>query len=362
MILFKKLDRYLLRHFFASLTVVLVSFGLTFIVINAIEELRDFIDNDVPVLQILEYYFYFYGWIIKSFLPMFILMAGLFSISILARRNEILAMKASGRSLYRIALPFLIVVGLFSAGHFYYNEYIFPPWNQKRLEIKNFSIEKRSRSSYTNIDNIFRQIHPGYFYTLQSFNVERQEGSDLKIYLKERNRLRKIITASQLTFRNFQWVALNGVTRYFDSLHGATYTEFDTLVIADIEEKPKDFEKKMGNPDDMGIEELRSYIDLMRRTGGPYFREQIDLQLKYSYPMASFIIVLICIPFASNPRRGGIAVSIAAGAIISLVYFVLFRILQSAGYNDKIPVYVAVWGVNALFLLVGLIAIIKARK
>jgi lipopolysaccharide export LptBFGC system permease protein LptF len=72
--------------------------------------------------------------------------------------------------------------------------------------------------------------------------------------------------------------------------------------------------------------------------------------------------VLLCIPFASNPRRGGIAVSFAAGALVSLSYFVLFRTLQSAGYSEKIPMELAVWGVNGLFLLIGVVSMIKARK
>ena len=72
--------------------------------------------------------------------------------------------------------------------------------------------------------------------------------------------------------------------------------------------------------------------------------------------------MFICIPFASNPRRGGIAISIAAGALFALVYFVLFRVLQSAGYNDKIPEEMAAWGVNGAFLLVGAMLMLKARK
>ena len=114
----KILDRYLLRHFFSSLIVVTIALGMTFIVINAIEQLRHFIDNQVPFFTIVEYYFYFAGWILKSFLPMFILLAILFSVSILARKNELLAMKASGISLYRITITFSLVVLLVSAGHF----------------------------------------------------------------------------------------------------------------------------------------------------------------------------------------------------------------------------------------------------
>ena len=362
MVLTKKLDLYLLKSFFLALMVVTLAVGLTINVINIIEELRDFIDHQVPVLTIIEYYVYFGGWVVKSFLPMFILIASLFSVSILARRNEVLAMKASGLSLYRIALPYLLVVAFLSVGHFYYNEYIFPPANMRRLEIKEFTIEKRSRQAVTNVANIFRQIQPGYFYTIDHFNVERAEGGDVKVYRTGDDKLRTIITAERIQYQNHQWVVFDGAERDFGDSTGERFRTFERMVLSDIEEKPVDFAKRIGDPGDMGIEELRQYIDLMKRTGGPYAREAVDLGVKYAFPMTSFIVVLISIPFASNPRRGGLAVSISVGALISLVYFVLFRVLQSAGYNDKIPKELAIWGVNGLFLLFGIISMVRARK
>ena len=111
---------------------------------------------------------------------MFILIATLFSVSILARHKEVLAMKASGLSLYRMALPYLVVTLLLAAGHFYYNEYIYPPANKRRLEIKQYTIEKHSRASDAQVSNIYRQVRPGYFYTMSRFNADRMEGPDLK--------------------------------------------------------------------------------------------------------------------------------------------------------------------------------------
>ena len=358
----KKLDRYLLSQFFLALLVVTIAIGLTIIVINAVEELRDFIDNDVPFISILEYYVYFGGWVIKSFLPMFVLLALLFSLSMLARKNEILAMKASGLSLYRLSLPFLAVAVLASVGHFYYNEFIFPSANKRRVEIKEFTIENRSRAHTARVSNIYRQIAPGYFYVLGSFNVARKEGTDIKVYRTEKNHLSQIITANKLIYDGFCWLAVDGVERSFTTRVGETYNEFDTLVLADIEEEPDDFARRLGKPEDMGYLELKNYIDLMKRTGVPHVRESVDLEIKLAYPLSTVMVVLLCIPFASNPRRGGIAVSVASGAIISLIYFVLFRTLQSAGYNERIPKELAAWGVNAAFLLLGLIAMIKARK
>ena len=358
----KKLDRYLLTYFFKSFVAVTLSIGLTIIVINMVEELRDFIDHDVSMVQILEYYFYFGGWVIRSFVPMFVLLASLFSISMLARRHEVLAMKACGLSLYRITLPLLIVTLIIALGHFYYNEYIFPDMNKNRLEIKKFTIEKRSRASQTNVRNIYRQISPGSFYTMAQFDVDRQTGKSFKLYRSVENRATEIITASAVVYRDFLWQAVAGNRRIFSDSTGAVFTEFDTLLIPDIDDKPDDLARRLGKPEDMGLEELERYIDLMRRTGGPYKRESVDLKTKYSFPLSSFIVVLICVPFASNPRRAGIAVSIAVGSGIALAYFVLFRMLQSAGWNDKIPEDVAAWGVNGLFFIIGLILMWRAPK
>jgi len=360
--MFKKLDFYILRFFFVTLLVVILAIGLTIIIINMVEELRDFIDHNVPLLSILEYYLYFGGWVIKSFFPVFILLATLFSVSILARKNEILAMKASGISLYRITLPILLVSILLAFFHFNYNEYIYPPANKKRLEIKRFTIEKKSKDALAKIHNIYRQIQPGYFYTITSFNSNRKQGNDFRLYKSEDNQLSQIITSEKIYYQDHVWRLKNVIIRNFDDSTNELFTRQDTMTIFDIKDKPSDFARRIGKPEDMGYDELKRYIELMKRTGGPYVREAIDLRMKFAYPLTSVIVVLISIPFASNPRRGGIAVSFAAGAMLALIYFVLFRMMQSAGYNEKIPEDVAVWGINGLFLLAGIILMLKAKK
>jgi len=358
----KKLDLYLLRHFFISLIVVTLAIGLMIIVINMVEQLKDFIDHDVPLLRVAEYYLYFGGWVVKAFMPMFVMLATLFSVSMLARRLEILAMAGSGRSLYRIALPLFVVGLLISAGHFYYNEYIFPPANKERVEIKEFTIKRHSRRSFTSVRNVYRQISPGKFYTVGKFNVDRMEGVDLKLYETDGKKLTKIILADKVMYLDNYWLARDGFMRIFRGSGGETYINFDSLLLPQIEDVPKDLAKRIGKPEDMSLDELSQYIDLMKRTGGPYLREMIDLKIKYAFPLTSLIVILVCVPFAANPRRGGIAVSFAVGAAIALGYFVLFRVMQSAGYNEKIPQDLAVWGINGLFFVIGITSMIFTRK
>lgn len=362
MVIIKVIDLYLLKKFFITLAVTTVAIGLTITVVNVIDQLRFFIDNDVPLSTILIYYFYFGGWVLKQFLPMFILLTTLFTFSLLGRSNELLAMRASGLSLYRITLPVLIICILLSVGHIYYNEVLYPPVNEKRVRIKEYDIRKQSERSQTHVNNVYRQIAPGHFYTIRDFNVKRREGEDLKIYQKNQNRLSNIITAKKIVFKDNGWEAQDGMVRVFDDTTGETFFEFTSMRITDIKDEPSEFAKPLGKPEDMSYAELHQYIDLMKRTGGPYLHEAIDLKIKIAYPLTSVVVVLLSIPFAANPKRSGIARSFAIGAMISLSYFVLFRVLQSAGYNGKIPEEISVWGVNGLFLVIGIVAMIGARK
>ncbi|MGH8014612.1 MAG: LptF/LptG family permease [Candidatus Zixiibacteriota bacterium] len=358
----KIVDIYLLKRFFAALVVTTLAIGLTIVIINVIDQLRFFIDNDVSLLIILKYYFYFAGWVLKQFLPMFILLATLFSISILARRNEILAMKSLGLSLYRLTIPIFVACVALGAWHFYYSEVLYPPINQKRVRMKEYEIRGQSEMPRTHVNNVYRQIAPGHFYTIRNFNVTRQEGDDIKIYQRIKSSLSNIITAKKVAYVDNGWTAINGTVRIFDDSSRESYIEFDSMRIVDIKDKPADFAKPLGKPEDMSYSQLKEYIDLMKRTGGPYLRESIDLKVKVAFPMTSIVVVLLSIPFAANPRKGGIARSFALGALFSLSYFVLFRVLQSAGYSEKIPENLAVWGVNALFFLFGLAAMAFAKK
>lgn len=368
--LLRVIDRYLLGYFFLSLLVVVLAAGLTIIVVNMVDLLRYFVEKKVPLWTVGEYYFYFSGWILKTFLPMFVMLASLFSISILARRHELMAMKASGMSLYRLMLPLGLVVGLMCVGHFYFNEYLYPEGNRRRLEIKEFAIQNTSRQVFTTARDIRRQISPGYYYTLATLNTIRGEGTDLKIYRTDDRRLLDLITAKKVTYENYRWRAHDGIRRRFDLPDSvrrgpgdsAEFTSFDTLSLPDFADTPGDLAQKLGRPEDQSLDEVNTQIRLMTRAGEPHIREEVERAFRYSFPASSLVILLICVPLASNPRRSGIAASIGIGAMLTLSYFMLFKLATVFGYSGKISPELAAWSVNGIFFVIGVGVLLGARK
>ena len=112
----------------------------------------------------------------------------------------------------------------------------------------------------------------------------------------------------------------------------------------------------------MGYRELADYIQVLKKTGATYTRETVDLKIKLSFPFTSFIVMFICIPLASNPKRSGVAMSFAIASGISLVYFVVFKVTQSLGYSGKLSPDMSAWSINVIFILIGLIVFWRSHK
>jgi lipopolysaccharide export system permease protein len=114
------LSRYVLRQFLSPLGLGLVCFLAIFIVIDLVDRLGAFIDRDVEVGLIVTYYLWYVPYVAVLILPMSLLLASLFSVGGLARRQELTAMKATGASLYRILLPVQLFALLLSIAAFFF--------------------------------------------------------------------------------------------------------------------------------------------------------------------------------------------------------------------------------------------------
>jgi len=107
----KRLDLYLIRQFLTILGISILGFTCIFLIVDLIENLDRFIDNTVPWNIVSKYYVYTVPWFFNIALPMAMLIATVFSVGLLVKRNEWTAMKSSGISLYRVAIP-LIIIGV----------------------------------------------------------------------------------------------------------------------------------------------------------------------------------------------------------------------------------------------------------
>ena len=105
------LDRYVLRNFMEPFLICFAGFIGIWLIFDLSDNITDFVEAKVSIKQVAGYYLTQLPYFILLALPVGLLLALLYSLSQMSRRNEIIAMLTAGRSVYRLLLP-LILVGL----------------------------------------------------------------------------------------------------------------------------------------------------------------------------------------------------------------------------------------------------------
>ena len=149
-LMLNRLDQYLIRQFWVILGIAILGFLSIFIIVDLIENLDRFMDNKVPSQVVLRYYVYTLPYFISIGLPMAVLISTVFSLGSMVKRNEWTAMKASGISLYRIALPLIICGVILSGISFLLDNKLVAYGNEKRFEIDRDYVKRKSRHKLKN--------------------------------------------------------------------------------------------------------------------------------------------------------------------------------------------------------------------
>ncbi|HEX9157632.1 MAG TPA: LptF/LptG family permease, partial [Syntrophales bacterium] len=99
------LDRYIAREFIMTFLFVLLAFLCLYMVVDFFERIRMFLSNKAGLAQIVSYHLYTVPSVVATMMPACVLLAALITFGLFSRNHEIVAMKANGISLYRIARP-----------------------------------------------------------------------------------------------------------------------------------------------------------------------------------------------------------------------------------------------------------------
>ena len=132
----KILDKYLIKQFLLTIFFGLLAFTLIFVVIDMMENLDDFIDQNVSMDIILNYYLVFIPEIIKLITPVSVLFAALFTAGKAANLSEVTAIKASGVSLFRFMIPFLVTTLFICILSIYFAGYVVPHANTVKVNLE----------------------------------------------------------------------------------------------------------------------------------------------------------------------------------------------------------------------------------
>jgi lipopolysaccharide export system permease protein len=292
---------------------------------------------------------------------MSVLMGTLVTLGLLARTNELTALRAAGVSPFGYCTPFVLVACLWSCGDFALAEYVVPLASTRANLIWNFEANRRSREGGFSQERIWYRGDQ-LLYNIRVLHPRRQMAEGVTIYFfDETFHLVKRLEARKGLWDGTGWTFSDGFILGGADESPYTVEQFQELRL-ELPQRPSDFQYLAKPPEEMTWGELSQYVAKIRREGYDATRYLVDLYAKISFPCTSLVMTILGIGVALyQGKRGGIATGVAASVALAFVYVLVFHFLLSLGYAGKLPPVLAAWIPNAFFALAGLFLMAIAR-
>lgn len=358
----KTLYWYVSKKFLTIFLFTAFAFGFIVLISELFRELSFYMDNKTPLLIIAQHLLSNVPWWIIQVLPVATLLALLFSLGDLAKKNEITAMKAAGINMWRI-ISIFIIMGFFIGGaDFAARELAIPKTTLFNERIKKEKIQKEEIKRQTQFKNLIVSLPNNTRMTIGSINTEEKVMKDIILEkYTEDFYLEYLILAAEGVWKNKTWILKEGVVRKFtsDFWNEIYFKEYDS----DIHLKPTEFAFKRMRYETMNTYDFQKYIHQLRMFGRTALKERIGLNMRYAFVFCHIIVMMIGIPFALGigPRFGKI-LSFTLALAASFIYWGVQAITQSLGENSILTPFMAAWLPNFIFFVIGIILLARVKK
>ncbi|MGP8251426.1 MAG: LPS export ABC transporter permease LptG, partial [Terracidiphilus sp.] len=355
------LDEYVVREFVSMFLLVLAAFVLLLIIFTFFELIGDIIRNHISLVTVGDYLVNLTPSMLYQVAPLAVLIAALVVFGVLNRNSEIVAMKATGISLYRLVIPIVSIAVILAISLFLFDQYYLPQANRRQEALRNI-IKGRPPQTYLHPEQkwIFGQPkpgEPGRIFYYQFFDPNRNEFANLSVFEfnPQTFALTRRIFAGRAVWDedSNSWKFENGWVRDIDAANVTDYRTFLSTIFAEVHEPPDYFEKEDLQSQEMNFAQLEKYVRDLQQSGFDTMRLRVALWHKLAYPLVAVVMAMLAIPFALSMGRRGSLSGIAIAILVALAFWVVDGLFGAMGYVNYLPAAMAAWSSDILFGLVG---------
>ncbi|MBI5417332.1 LptF/LptG family permease [Candidatus Poribacteria bacterium] len=352
---------YVLKEFISPFFYSTLSFLAIFIVVEVLQRIRTFHDNNVIVKDIVSYYIYKIPFIIIQMLPIIIILATLFSLGNLIKNNEIVALRSSGINIINVFSPLFIFSLLLGIIIFFLNESIIPHANYMANKINNERIRKIVIATDEIQANMAYRGKKGELLFAEKFYITGKTLQGIKLFIfDEKNSVSETVIADNAFWNENEWIMEKGYVRKFKK---DIITKEESVIRApmNLSSSPQDLCLGQQSPEQLSYWELKKLIKKLKQGGQEYKNYLADLYVKTSSPFSSFIIIVLGIPMALRNQTGSRSIEFGLGLTISFVFWGTNQVFYSMGKNGILLPFLSAWLGNILFLIIGGYMIYRQR-
>ena len=340
----KIIDRYVAREILApfGLGVLLLTFAL---VTARLLKLTEMVVNHGVSLSVVASLI---GFIMPAFLelifPMAVLLGVLMGFGRMSGDRELIAARACGVSLYRLAVPVMAVAfGVYALSSWL--AFSVRPWANRSLEEKIFDLTRTTTSAGLK-EKVFNREFPGLVVyvdtlapsdgTLRGIMIsDGRDPSQQNTIIARRGIIVPDEATKSITLRLFDG-SLFGVEADRNSSHVTSFRTYDLNVHPE-----EDMELGRRSPDEMSYRQLRQAISAARSAGQPDYEAETELASKYTVPFTTLLFALMGVPLGLKPARGGQSERFGLAIALFFLYYSLMRAGEALAERARLNAFFA---------------------
>ncbi len=312
------------------------------------------------------------SYLLPSFLvltiPMAVLVATLMAFGRLSTDSEIIALRASGISLYSLFVPVMIFSLIATVITFIIYVKLLP-WGNYSFRLTLFNLA-RTKAAIGIKERVFNSMFEGldiYVDEIERDNsfkgvmiADSRDPHDPQIVFAKRGELLSDPESFKVILRLYDANAhpryITNMTRYkiinFPVSDFVLTLQKDSSGIIEIPQSDRD----------MPMSRLYEMYVTEKQAGRRYYSYLIELHKRFSIPIACFIFSLIGTPLGITSKRAGKSGGFAVSIGLILVYYILITGGENLGDQGKIPAFLAAWTPNVLLGGIGTLLLVRMAK
>lgn len=361
--MFGRIDRYLLGLFWSAFFAALLIFLTLFLATDAMTTLVKYKDIGSPIL--LRYYASYAPDIIYKMLPIACVVGTVMTISSLNKGSELVALFASGMSLFRVSRVIFISIFVISIFSYYLSDRLMPAFSREKNFIYYNEMEKTPGRYQTIKTNKIWYRSKNSIFNIKTLNAEGNKAQGLSLYFFNDNwDLVQMLTAESVLMNGRQWILKHGTVTVFDQSSSFPLNDRFLEKTIVMSEEAQDLRNTGQTSDLLTQSELSRFIRKNKEAGLDTIRYEVDFHSKFSFALAGLVMSLLALPFCVGQARGGGGMMKNVGISIGLVvlYWIAYSISQTMGQHGQIAPLAAAWLPNFSMVGLGVFLLLRSKR
>jgi lipopolysaccharide export system permease protein len=340
------LQRRYLKDFILLLIVVVSGLALVMGAFEITGKLQDYSEYDAPFFLVFQLALLSLPRQILYILPMGALLSGMFTVGHAARNLELTAFVASGGRMKRLLFPFVLTGILMSILSLAVGEIVVPMCAEAAADIEERIVQRRAVAVSSVNGTTWLRSEDGSVVKMDLYLQEDNSFRGISVFELEGSRIGRIVRAERARYIQGKnsWV-LEDVNIYSPATGEMKNSkELDWPHLS----PPSVFMKRVRKPYEMGIIELKQYIDRLKEAGFRNMRLEVEMHTKLSYPLVNLFVLVLGISFAARRTIGGFFAA-AFSLIFTLAYWFGYMMMLTMGFAGIVSPLAAVWSMPLAF-------------